>query len=120
MISDLYKEGGIYWYTGIWNWSAWAAFSLSIFPSMPGLVATCGGYTIGVGWIWVYNIAYFLRMFLGSTLYFTFCHFWPPPGSGVQEETDDGRLSEAGLEFGTDDSSVAEKIAAIAERPIEV
>lgn len=45
IMPDLYREGGIYWYSWGFNWRAFAAFFIGITPSIPGLVATCGGYS---------------------------------------------------------------------------
>jgi NCS1 family nucleobase:cation symporter-1 len=61
---------------------------------MPGLVAACGGFKIAVGWIRIYDIAYFIGMFLGSVVYLIICQFWPPEGLGIQEELDEGRVIE--------------------------
>jgi len=91
---DLYREHGIYWYTYGFNLRAFAAFFIGIIPSMPGLVATCGGYSIGEGWLRVYDLAYFIGMFLGIVLYLTFCRIWPPEGLGIMEELDEGRVIE--------------------------
>lgn len=103
---DLYREGGIYWYTGGWNWRAFAAFLIAIIPSMPGLVATCGGYALPQGWLRVYDLAYFIGMALGIMLYLIFCHFSPPEGLGIMEELDDGRIIEG--EHGSPELSAVE------------
>ena len=89
-IPDLYLEHGIYWYTYGINWRAFAVFFVSISLSMPGLVATCGGYPLPEAWLRIYYAAYFVGMALGFTLYCAVCYFFPPEGLGIQEELADG------------------------------
>ena len=89
-IPDLYEEHGIYWYTWGINWRAYAVFFVSISISMPGLVATCGGYEIAEPWLRIYYAAYFVGMAMGFILYVIVCHFFPPEGLGIQEELADG------------------------------
>ncbi|KAH8890333.1 NCS1 family nucleobase:cation symporter-1 [Thozetella sp. PMI_491] len=94
IMADLYKEGGIYWYSHGWNWRAFAAFFIAIAPSMPGLVATVGGYTLSNGWFRIYYLAYFVGMAIGFVLYLIICHFFPPEGLGIQEDLDAGDVIE--------------------------
>jgi NCS1 family nucleobase:cation symporter-1 len=89
-IPDLYQENGIYYYTHGWNIRAFGVFFVSIAPSMPGLVATCGGYSIAEGWLRVYYAAYFVGMALGFVLYTSVCYVYPPEGLGIQEDMPDG------------------------------
>ncbi|KAK5655167.1 hypothetical protein OQA88_6066 [Cercophora sp. LCS_1] len=39
IVPDLYKPGGVYWFTAGVNWRAIVAFCLAFWPSMPGFIA---------------------------------------------------------------------------------
>lgn len=66
-VPQLYEANGIYWFQKGLNWKAFLAWTLAVFPSMPGFVAetTLKGdgssvYDVGEGWIRVFQLNYFV------------------------------------------------------------
>lgn len=117
-IPDLYKRGGIYWYTWGINFRAYGVFFISIAPSMPGLVATCGGYTIAEGWLRVYYAAYYVGMALGLILYTAVCYVFPPEGLGISEKMPDHAIE--GVESAEASVTDMSKTMEASEKPVAV
>lgn len=49
VLSDLYTSNpkGMYWYTGGWNWRAYAAYCVGLALAFPGLVGSLGVQSLG-------------------------------------------------------------------------
>lgn len=91
-IPQLYKPGGIYWFTGGINWRAFVAYILAMWPALPGFVNATGGVEVDVVWRRFYQISFFFGYLVAGGLYWVFCIVSPPPGIGVQVDFDvDGR-----------------------------
>lgn len=58
-INEMYRPHGIYWYSGGWNWRAWAAFCVGVAPLMPGFAKSIAP-TLNVGGAWKYVLFIFL------------------------------------------------------------
>jgi cytosine/uracil/thiamine/allantoin permease len=50
-VHELYKDRGIYWYNGGWNWRAFAAFFFGFGPLIPGFAKSIDP-TINVSGAW--------------------------------------------------------------------
>jgi nucleobase:cation symporter-1, NCS1 family len=50
-IHELYKDHGIYWYNGGWNWRAYTAFIIGVGPLIPGFAKSIQN-TLNVGGAW--------------------------------------------------------------------
>jgi NCS1 family nucleobase:cation symporter-1 len=50
-LHEMYQDHGIYWYTGGWNWRAFAAFITAVAPLMPGFAKSIAP-TLNVGGSW--------------------------------------------------------------------
>lgn len=56
-IHELYKDHGIYWYSGGWNWRAYAAFFIGFAPLIPGFAKSIDN-SLNVGGAWtIYTFA---------------------------------------------------------------
>ncbi|KAE9963979.1 hypothetical protein BLS_008768 [Venturia inaequalis] len=87
-IPELYKPGGIYWFTGGINWRAFVAYILAMWPALPGFVNATGGVEVDVVWRRFYQISFFFGYLVAGGLYWIFCVVSPPPGIGVQVDFD--------------------------------
>jgi NCS1 family nucleobase:cation symporter-1 len=103
-IPELYKPGGIYWFTGGVNWRAMVAYFLGMWPALPGFVNAVGGMEVAVGWRRMYQISYFFGFAVSGALYWLFNKLSPPPGTGVQ------------VNFDVDGSVVVEGVSASEEK----
>jgi NCS1 family nucleobase:cation symporter-1 len=50
-VHELYKDRGIYWYTGGWNWRAYLALIIGLAPLLPGFAKSIQP-TLDVGGAW--------------------------------------------------------------------
>lgn len=50
-LHEMYKDHGIYWYTGGFNWRAFVAFGVAVGPLMPGFAKSIEP-TLNVGGSW--------------------------------------------------------------------
>jgi nucleobase:cation symporter-1, NCS1 family len=73
-------NSSIYWYSGGFNLRAFAAWSLSIWPSFPGFVMAVGGATIKVTWLRLFQTSWFIGFLGGALVYFLISLVLPPPG----------------------------------------
>ncbi|KUJ16042.1 uncharacterized protein LY89DRAFT_648168 [Mollisia scopiformis] len=106
-IPELYKPGGIYWFTGGVNWRAFVAYFLGMWPALPGFVNAVSGIEVAITWRRFYQISFFFGYAVSATLYFLFCKLSPPPGLGVQVNFDvDGTVVVEGVERTSEKSDV--------------
>jgi len=84
-VTDMYREDGIYWYTGGWNLRAIAAVIIGVVPGLPGFFQTVLNKDLNSGGVQIFQIDYFVGFPLGFCSYILFCYIWPPAGLGIKE-----------------------------------
>jgi NCS1 family nucleobase:cation symporter-1 len=84
VIPELYKPGGIYWFTGGLNWRAFVAYFLGMWPALPGLVNVVSGLEVAVTWRRFYQSSFFFGYFVSGGLFLLFGTLFPPLGLSVQ------------------------------------
>ncbi|KAI9893975.1 MAG: hypothetical protein M1814_004745 [Vezdaea aestivalis] len=78
-IHELYKDRGIYWYTGGFNWRAFTAFIIGFAPLMPGFAKSIQP-TLNVGGAWkIYTFAWMWGFVNSFLVYFVICKYISPP-----------------------------------------
>ncbi|RDW95060.1 hypothetical protein BP5796_00823 [Coleophoma crateriformis] len=87
-IPELYRPGGIYWYTAGVNWRAFVAYFLGMFPALPGFVNAVGGLHVNEVWVRFYQVSYFFGYIVSGLLYWGLCTLFPPKGLGEQVDID--------------------------------
>jgi NCS1 family nucleobase:cation symporter-1 len=98
LIPELYKPGGIYWFTGGLNWRAFVAYFLGMWPALPGFVNAVSGLEVAVTWRRFYQISFFFGYFVSGGLFLLFSKLFPPPGLDVQVNFDvDGTIVVEGV-----------------------
>lgn len=78
-VGDLYcaNSSSAYWYTFGFNWRAFVAWSMSIWPLLPGLVREVRGVSDGAGWDHLYDLSYFFGFFVALLLYWALSALFP-------------------------------------------
>lgn len=72
VVEDLYKDNGIYTYSGGWNWVALAAFFIGVAPNVPGFlhVAFPNAFpNVGEFFKHAYDYAWFIGLFIAAVVY---------------------------------------------------
>ncbi|KAF2832563.1 putative nicotinamide riboside transporter 1, partial [Ophiobolus disseminans] len=92
-IPDLYTPGGIYWFRGGVNWRAMVAYTMGMWPALPGFVAEVSGadggaISVHVVWRRMYQVSFFFGFAVSAALFYVFNKISPPPGLGVQVDFD--------------------------------
>ena len=70
-VGDLYcaNSSSAYWYTFGLNWRAVVAWSMGVWPLVPGLAREARGVSDGSGWDHVYDVSYFFGFFVALSVY---------------------------------------------------
>lgn len=70
-VGDLYgaKPSSAYWYTLGFNWRAFLAWSMGLWPLLPGLIREVQGVSDGSAWDHLYEISYFFGFSVAMLLY---------------------------------------------------
>jgi NCS1 family nucleobase:cation symporter-1 len=68
-LAGLFKQSGPYWYQGGFNVRALFALALGIAPCGPGFLGTVGWMHVGVGWIRLYDYAWFVSLGIAGVTY---------------------------------------------------
>ncbi|KAM3069358.1 hypothetical protein ACMFMG_005464 [Clarireedia jacksonii] len=89
-IPELYTPGGIYWFSGGLNWKAFAAYTLGMWPALPGFVNAVSGMEVAVTWRRFYQISFFFGYIVSGGIFYVFNKISPPPGVGIQVDFDVG------------------------------
>jgi len=77
-LHEMYKDHGIYWYTGGFNWRAFAAFGIAIAPLMPGFAKSIAP-TLDVGGAWkLYAFAWIYGYVTATFSYYIICKYISP------------------------------------------
>ncbi|PQE13795.1 uracil permease protein [Rutstroemia sp. NJR-2017a BVV2] len=87
-IPELYTPGGIYWFGGGLNWRAFAAYTLGMWPALPGFVNAVSGMEVAVTWRRFYQISFFFGYIVSGGLFYIFNKISLPPGVGIQVDFD--------------------------------
>ncbi|KAJ6598305.1 permease for cytosine/purines, uracil, thiamine, allantoin-domain-containing protein [Mycena vulgaris] len=84
-LEDCYigDSSSLYWYNGGFHWRALVAWTLGVFPTMPGFVMTIQDAKAYNGWIRIFNIAFFVGLAISFIAFWMICNISPPPGVGV-------------------------------------
>jgi NCS1 family nucleobase:cation symporter-1 len=86
-IPELYTPHGIYWFTGGVNWRAMVAYTMGMWPALPGFIGEVsgpGGIHVDIVWRRFYQISFFFGFATSAILFYIFNKISPPPGLGVQ------------------------------------
>jgi NCS1 family nucleobase:cation symporter-1 len=81
-VADLYmgaNRSGAYWYTAGFNWRAYAAWAMGLWPLLPGFVREVQGTNTGNGWDHLYQISYFFGFFVALLCFWAFHTIFPVP-----------------------------------------
>ncbi|KAI9731222.1 MAG: hypothetical protein M1834_005415 [Cirrosporium novae-zelandiae] len=78
-IGDMYmgNSSSAYWYTAGFNWRAFVAWAMGLWPLMPGFVRRIQGTATGNGWDHVYDLSYFFGFFVSLVLYWALSTLFP-------------------------------------------
>lgn len=102
-IPDLYRPGGIYWFSKGLNWRAFVAYFCGMFWALPGFVYAMGGPPVSSGWTHLYQVSFFFGYVVSGGLHVALNWIWPPPGLGNQVDFElmDGVVVESPPEVAT-------------------
>jgi NCS1 family nucleobase:cation symporter-1 len=85
-IDELYVSNGIYWYSGGWNWRAYASFVAGFAPLLPGFAKSIKP-TLDVGGAWkIYSFAWIFGFALSMLTHHIICRYISPPTASIIEE----------------------------------
>ncbi|KII93910.1 hypothetical protein PLICRDRAFT_694993 [Plicaturopsis crispa FD-325 SS-3] len=73
----------LYWYFHGFHWRALLAWTIGVFPTMPGFIMSVRDATTYNGWIRLFNIAFFVGLVVSFAAFTVICWISPPPGVGV-------------------------------------
>lgn len=78
-VGDLYgaNSSSAYWYTFGFNWRAFVAWSMSIWPLLPGLIREVRGVSDGAAWNHLYQVSYFFGFFVALLTYWGLSAVFP-------------------------------------------
>jgi NCS1 family nucleobase:cation symporter-1 len=114
-VPDLYTPGGIYWFTGGWNWRCIIALVLGMMPSLPGFFMICIDSTSQNAAVSIFQVCWFVGAPLSFVIYFGLNYFSPPTGLGIRELISEDDIATTEVVSGTDpvsDGSMDEKTPA--------
>ncbi|KAK9701002.1 uracil permease [Basidiobolus ranarum] len=74
-VSELYKPGGIYWYSNGFHMPALVALVIGIIPNFPGFLNKIGVQGIPDFFQKVFNFSWFIGFLLGGFVYVMICQF---------------------------------------------
>lgn len=106
-IPHLYDPQGIYWFTAGVNWRAILAYTMGMWPALPGFIAevsSASGSPVQVDIVWrrFYQVSFFFGFTVSAVLFYGFNKVSPPPGLGVQVDFDvDGSIVVDGVVQGS-------------------
>lgn len=83
-IPELYQAHGIYWFWNGMNWRAFVAYTLGMWPALPGFVNAVAGIEVSDTWRRFYQISFFFGYIVSGSLYLLFNRLSPPLGVGIQ------------------------------------
>ncbi|KAK3072951.1 hypothetical protein LTR53_005862 [Teratosphaeriaceae sp. CCFEE 6253] len=107
-IPQLYQPGGIYWFTGGLNWRAFVAYTLGMWPALPGFINAVAGLEVPVTWRRFYQISFFFGYLVSAVLFYAFNRLAPPPGLGLQVDFDvDGTVIMDGVSVEPEKEEIA-------------
>lgn len=109
-IPELYMPGGIYWFSFGVNWRAMIAYTMGMWPALPGFINAVSGVEVDIVWRRFFQISYFFGFLVSGTLFCLFNKVSPPAGLGLQVdfEIEGGQIVEKVLE-GIDKDAELEK-----------
>ncbi|KAF2743378.1 hypothetical protein M011DRAFT_451186 [Sporormia fimetaria CBS 119925] len=85
-VDQLYTDRGIYWYSGGWNWRAYASFVIGFLPLLPGFAKSIDP-TLKVGGAWkIYTFAWIFGFFLSMLVHYVLCTYFSVPIESMIEE----------------------------------
>lgn len=77
-VRELYKENGIYWYSGGVNWRAYCCFFIGFLPTLPGFAHSISP-KLDVGGAWkLYTFAWLFGFTVSSLSYYVLCTYISP------------------------------------------
>jgi NCS1 family nucleobase:cation symporter-1 len=78
-VDQLYTDRGIYWYSGGWNWRAYASFIIGFAPLLPGFAKSIDN-SLDVGGAWkIYSFAWIFGFFISILVHYTICTYISVP-----------------------------------------
>src|SRR5690606_20995856 len=86
VVDDLYKEAGIYKFTGGFNRAAVAALMIGILPNIAGFLTTIKAVNNDVFPQWIsglYHYAWFVGFAISGTVYWLMMRSYTPTGKSV-------------------------------------
>lgn len=98
-IPELYRPGGIYWFGVGANWKAFVAYTLGMFPALPGFIGETSSIHMAPGWRRMFQISFFFGYIVSGGIFLALNLIFPPEGKGIQ------------VDFNLDDVVVVEGIA---------
>lgn len=103
-IPDLYRPGGIYWFSTGVNWRAFVACFCGMSWALPGFVFAMGGPFVSSGWTHLYQVSFFFGHIVSEGLDVVLNWLCPPLGLGKQVDFElvDGTVVGQPLEVATD------------------
>ena len=90
-LTDLFDESptALYWYASGWNWRAVIAWTMGVWPLMPGLVQRgMAPAEFWPGWTRLYQLSWFLGCIVSGVVYLLLDNFWPMPGRTCVDDVD--------------------------------
>jgi cytosine/uracil/thiamine/allantoin permease len=84
-LHQLYANHGIYWYTGGWNWRAYASFVIGFAPLLPGFAKSID-HSLDVGGAWkIYTFAWLYGFFTSTLVHYLICTYVSVPHASFVE-----------------------------------
>ncbi|PPJ51903.1 hypothetical protein CBER1_08794 [Cercospora berteroae] len=80
-VGDLYtgNSSSAYWGTAGFNWRGFAAWTMGIWPVLPGFARSVQGTAAGSGWDHIYQMTYFYGFFAALAVYWALHTAFPQP-----------------------------------------
>ncbi|GIZ47129.1 hypothetical protein CKM354_001022900 [Cercospora kikuchii] len=80
-VGDLYtgNSSSAYWGTAGFNWRGFAAWTMGIWPVLPGFARSVQGTAAGGGWDHIYQMTYFYGFFAALAVYWALHTAFPQP-----------------------------------------
>ncbi|KAL9616053.1 MAG: hypothetical protein Q9160_009036 [Pyrenula sp. 1 TL-2023] len=109
-VRELYKYGGRYHYWRGINWRAWAAFVISIAPTLPGLVQTVAPDSVDVGvGVRPFQIGWLLSFVAGCGIYLALSYGFPAKATFVDSAVTPDKVHEVMDEHGVIEDHASER-----------
>jgi NCS1 family nucleobase:cation symporter-1 len=78
-LDQLYTDHGIYWYSGGWNWRAYASFVVGFAPLLPGFAKSIDN-TLNIGGAWkIYSFAWMFGFCTSVLVHYVICTYISVP-----------------------------------------